>query len=348
MKNKVLDVALVGEAPAARSLSPTSASAWRQCELKFALAYLYGWRESGTLPQLIGNTAHKAIEVLYGLPGPERLRPVASELLREAYDAEVAVPAFGHMREHHTGLREQVLTVGEDCLDGLFELEDPRYVTVGPDGLEVWVRAELYGAPINGKIDRIYDASGAYVVADYKSGATPKSPYRPKAFFGLWTYAAALAASDPDHVLPDRIELLYLVGRDRLARPVLRDVALEHAKGLARDWRAVGEAVRMNVVQARTGPLCNWCAFAPACPAKTPPLRGRSAPAVGSAEHEEVLAGLGLTRRRAVPAQPGGVGAGRDRDAGSAWPEEAAVADLDRMMTATSEAEAAAGALEDA
>ena len=43
-------------------LSPTSASTWQQCQLRFALTYQRGWTEGATVPQLIGNTAHLAIQ----------------------------------------------------------------------------------------------------------------------------------------------------------------------------------------------------------------------------------------------------------------------------------------------
>lgn len=288
-----LSVAIRGGLAPPTGLSPTSASTWQHCELKYALTYLLGYQESATVPQLIGNTAHRAIELLYGQEPAARTRPLASELLDAAYVEESGRENVAGLVANVATLREQVIRAGEDALDGLFALETPDLITVGPDGLEVWVRAELYGAPIRGRIDRIYDASGAYVVADYKSGRVPKSAYTTKAFFGLWTYAAALAASDPDGVLPDRIELLYLIGQERLARPVLREVAISHARSLATIWQEVLAAVAAGRVAARTGPLCNWCAFQPACPAQV-----RTAlPAVGSPEHDALLTDIGLTRR---------------------------------------------------
>jgi len=288
-----LSVKLEGELSAPTGLSPTSASTWQHCELKYALTYVFGWQESATVPQLVGNTAHRAIELLYGLDPSERARERASELLEVAYVEEAGRENVAGLVEHVATLREQVMTTGHDALDGLFELEKPELITVGPEGLEVWVRAELYGAPIRGRIDRIYDASGAHVVADYKSGRTPKSMYTAKAFFGLWTYAAALAASDPDGALPDRIELLYLIGRERLARPVLREVAITQARTLATIWHEALAAGSRKEVTAKTGPLCNWCAFQHACPAQV-----RTAlPSVGGAEHDALLRDLGLQRR---------------------------------------------------
>lgn len=291
--SRQLSVVIDGGLTAPTGLSPTSASAWRQCELRYALTYLRGWTEGATVPQLIGNTTHLAIEWLYGLAHAERTRERASALLLTAYDEESAKDGVAGLVANVGTLREQVLDAGEDALSGLFALERPELINVGPDGLEVWVRAELYGAPVRGRIDRLYDASGAYVVADYKTGKTAKPAYARKAFFGLLTYAAALAASDPEGALPDRVELLYLKGRDRLIRPVLREVALAHARELATIWREVLTAADAGRVVARTGPLCSWCAFETACPARVrQPL-----PTVGGAEHDGLLTDVGLTRR---------------------------------------------------
>lgn len=276
-----------------KSLSPTSASTWAQCQLRYVLAYLMGWQEPSTMPQLIGNTVHRAVELLYGLAPAERNRTRASDLLREALVEELAKPTYQQLLAEGD-VRDVLLAAGEDALEGLFALEDPREITVGADGLEVWVEAELYGAPVRGRIDRIYDASGAEVVADYKTGKVASPRYVEKAFFGLWTYAAALAASDREHRLADRIELLYLIGRERLARPVLRDVALDQAKALARTWRAIHETTgkQADHVLARKSKLCDWCAFKPACPAHV-----RSIPTVGTTEHGQHLAAAGLTQR---------------------------------------------------
>ena len=286
-------VRIAGAIEQPRSLSPTSASAWQQCELKYALSYGYRWREPATVPALIGNTSHRSIELLYGLEPDRRTRETAGELLRSAIAEETTKPEVASLRASTEDLDRTVLAACEDALDGLFELEDPRTITVDPAGLEVWVSAYLYGAPVRGRIDRLYDASGAHVVADYKSGRVPRPAYTERAFFGLWTYAAALAASDPDRQLPDRIELLYLVGRERLARPVLRSVALEHAKQLARVWRQILDAFGARVVQARTSKLCGWCAFAAACPARVTD----ALPPIGTDDYAAVLISAGLGRR---------------------------------------------------
>ena len=282
-------VTLTGPTKLPRSLSPTSAGTWQQCELKYTLTYACGWQEPSTTPQLIGNVVHRAAELLYALDRADRTRPAASALLETALAEELERPAYGTLLLEGDP-RAQVTDAGEDALDGLFEVEDPTTITVGPEGLEVWVTAELYGAPIRGRIDRIYDASGAQVVADYKTGKVPASRYTEKAFFGLWTYAAALAASDTEHRLADRIELLYLAGRERLSRPVLREVALEQAKTLARIWRSIQKKLGDSTVIARRSRLCDWCAFKTACPAFG------VVPAIGSPGHDAMLISLNLSR----------------------------------------------------
>lgn len=290
---------LAGDLTTPRALSPTSAGTWRTCGLKYALSYLYGWKEAGTEPQLLGNAVHTALERLYALPPADRTRHRASALLAEVAPVEAAAEQFARLTSRAPEVVERVAAHGEASLDGLWALEDPTEVTVDPAGLEVWVEAELYGAPVRGRIDRLHDAAGADVVADYKTGKVPKPRFVEKAFAGLWTYAAALAAADPARRLPDRIDLLYLAGPERLSRPVVRGYALEHARALALLWRAALAAVAARRVTATTGPLCDWCAFQPACPAQTRAVL----PGIGTAEHDALLEALTLQRRRPGPAR---------------------------------------------
>src|SRR3954447_13651828 len=83
--------------PAPRSLSPTSASTWQQCELKYALGYQHGWQEPSTLPQLIGNAVHRAVELLYGQPPGERSRNTAGQLLQAALAEELANHTYAQL-----------------------------------------------------------------------------------------------------------------------------------------------------------------------------------------------------------------------------------------------------------
>ena len=146
-----LPVRVAGELDPPRSLSPTSARTWQQCGLRYTLSYLYGWQEGATLAQVVGNTAHRAVELLYGLEPVQRRRDVASELLRAALQEEIRRDEVAALAGRVADLPGHVTSAGEDALDGLFALEDPTKITVDPDGLEARVSAVLYGVPVRGR-----------------------------------------------------------------------------------------------------------------------------------------------------------------------------------------------------
>src|SRR4051794_4131018 len=105
--------------PSPRSLSPTSASTWQQCELKYALGYLHGWQEPSTLPQLIGNAVHRAVELLYGQPAADRSRDAAQQLLEAALAEELTNDTYAQLVADNPDAGAAVLTAGHDALDGL-------------------------------------------------------------------------------------------------------------------------------------------------------------------------------------------------------------------------------------
>jgi putative RecB family exonuclease len=263
------------------TLSPSRASDFTSCGLKFFFGAVDRWRSGPTVHTALGNVVHEAVERLYLLPAEERTRARASELLDEAWAAE----------HDYTPLLSPAIRVkAEQSLDGLYALEDPTQLVVHPDDVETWVEATLYGAPIRGRIDRM-TADGVWRISDYKTGKVPAARYVEKALQGLFTYAAALAASHPDKRLPDEVELLYLLGPTRIRRPVLRPYLLDHAGRLDTTWSSIETSYETSTWHATTGPLCNWCDFAKACP-----VRSRNAPVPGSPESHAILEAQGLTR----------------------------------------------------
>src|SRR3954447_6436681 len=99
--------------PSPRSLSPTSASTWQQCELKYALGYLHGWQEPSTLPQLIGNAVHRAVELLYGQPPGERTRGTAQQLLETTLAEELTNDTYAQMLADNPDAGGVVLAAGQ-------------------------------------------------------------------------------------------------------------------------------------------------------------------------------------------------------------------------------------------
>lgn len=289
-----VDVSAPGALPS--GFSPTAMRDWLQCELKYYFSHVERWRAPATEHTALGDIVHAALDRLYALPAPERTRATADGILATELDDAKAAGQYAHL------VSDQPLWAGVraragQCVDGLFTLENPHDIEAGPDELGRWVEASLFGAPVRGRLDRT-TSSATWTVTDYKTGKVPPPRYVAGALSAVYTYAAALAASHPRRRIPDQVELLYLLGPERIARPVARPHLLEHARTIGRTWADVVTAHRAAKYTARTGPLCGWCPFAPACP-----VRSREAPPPGSAGSRELLAAGGLTQGRARPDQ---------------------------------------------
>jgi putative RecB family exonuclease len=292
-KQKAITVATPSPALPGR-LSPSRIKDWAHCELRFYFGAIERWRTPPTGATTLGNIVHQALEDLYRLPPGERTRARAGELLEDAFTTVMASAEYDAIRADEAtmaNLRERAPA----AVDGLYELEDPTRVDVDAADLERWAERDLYQAPIRGRIDRT-TRTPTWVVSDYKTGKVPAPRYVSGALGSMYTYAAVLAASDPGRRLPDTIELLYLLGPERISRPVVRDHLLGHARQLGETWQAITTAHAAGRYVARTGPLCGWCPFAPACPAVT-----ADSPPVGSAEGTHVLTAAGLTRTATTP-----------------------------------------------
>ncbi len=107
---------------------------------------------------------------------------------------------------------------------------------------------------------------GIWRITDYKTGKVPASRYVERALAGLFTYAAALAASHPERRIPDEVELLYLLAPARIRRPILRPYLLDHARALGETWTQIQQAHARSRWSVSPGPLCR-------CPRPARPLR---------------------------------------------------------------------------
>jgi len=264
-----------------------------QCELRFYFGAVERWRTPPTEATALGNVVHQALEDLYRLSPDERTRGRAKQLLEDAFSTVLENAEYDAIRADDAvmdNLRERAPA----AVDGLYELEDPTHVDVDPADLERWAERDLYAAPIRGRIDRT-TRTPTWVVSDYKTGKVPAPRYVSGALGSMYTYAAVLAAGHPDRRLPDTIELLYLLGPERISRPVVREHLLSHARKLGETWQAITTAHGAGQYIARTGPLCGWCPFALACPAVT-----ADAPAVGTLDSGRLLTADGLTRSTTI------------------------------------------------
>jgi RecB family exonuclease len=281
------------------TVSPSSLATFRSCGLKFYFAYVAGWRTPPNEHTVVGNITHAALEQLYRQEPSSRTRAAASAHLAIALAAERQRSDVAALLAQDPDLDETLEQRCEHMLDGLFALEDPASVRVRAEDCEAWTEATLYGASVRGRIDRMTGAGGGvWRVSDYKTGKPAKPAFIESALFGLFTYAATLAAAHPDRRLPDEVELLYLRERVRVNRPIVRDYLIKHAKTIGYTWRDIRRDHANQAWEARTGPVCKVCTVASGCPAKA---RGEI-PSVGAPDHDDLLVQAGLTRRTAMPA----------------------------------------------
>lgn len=263
---------------------PWSASAiddFTGCPLRYWWRKVEGWQTPSTVPMVTGRAVHLALEHLLALPAPDRIPERGTEFLADAVASEVAEAG-------PTVDAAEVRTGAEAAMAAYWRTESPQAIEVAPDGLERTVQIPLRGLPFLGYIDRVAVVDAGLRVTDYKTGA-PK----PRYWWGYWRqqmlYAAALAELDEPVA---EVELLYLKQPRAVTRPVY-PAAVNRALAdleVANDERA--SMAEAGVWEARTGPLCRYCDFAPACPTQS-----SKAPVPGSAASDEILRSRGLSQR---------------------------------------------------
>jgi putative RecB family exonuclease len=244
------------------SLSPSKVSSFRDCALAFRFSAIDRLPEPPTVPAAKGTLVHRVLELLLGLPAPERTMAAALALVPQAevdvLDGE-EYTALGLDGDARAALVADAVTL----VERYFVLEDPR--TVEHEGLELMLEAEVGGVRLRGIIDRLErDADGRLVVTDYKSGKVPSERFEQGKLGGVHFYAFLV-----EQVLgerPARIQLYYL------AQPVaiVAEPSDQSIRGLERRvgaiWTAVERACQREDFRPNPGPLCHWCSFKAYCP----------------------------------------------------------------------------------
>ena len=249
--------------PLPTSLSPSKVASFKDCALAFRFSAIDRLPEPPSPWATKGTLVHRALELLFCQPGPERTLTTALACLDRARAEMATDPEF-------VGLGLDAEAAAEFAADAevlvrrYFQLEDPT--TVRPIGLELRLEAQVGSLTLRGIIDRLeLDEDGGLVVTDYKTGKTPGVTHEQSRLGGVHFYAFLC-----ERVLgrrPSRIQLLYL------AEPVaiVAEPSDQSIRGLeqrtAAIWKAVERACAAEDFRPRPSPLCNWCSFQDYCPA---------------------------------------------------------------------------------
>lgn len=260
--------------PRAPSLSPSRASDFLGCPLRYRLRVIDRLPEPAHPAAVRGTVVHTVLERLFDLSPAERTAAAARTMVPAAWEvvraedpraAELASEVPGE-----PGLPEWLGTSG-DLIDAYFGLEDPARVSPGERELRVETVLDS-GLRLRGFIDRLDIApDGAIRIVDYKTGRSPGEGFEARALFQMRFYALVIWRLRG--TIPAMLQLMYL-GDGTVVRYAPDEAEL---RATERKLRAVWAAVEASMLRQDFRPnpsrLCDWCDHKVHCPAfgGTPP-----------------------------------------------------------------------------
>lgn len=252
------------------ALSPSRASDFKQCPLKYRLRAIDRIPEPPSRAAVRGTVVHAVLEDLFGLPADERDPARAALLVPDAWE---------RVRGERDGLDELVTEGGPEALfeevrrlvASYYELEDPRRFE--PHALEERVEVDLDGdIPLRGFVDRIDIApNGMLRVVDYKTGRSPGPMHEARALFQLKFYALMILRTRD--IVPAQLRLIYLADKILLTYTPDREELDRFERILTALWQAIIDAGRTGDFPPTRGSMCRYCDFQHLCPefGGTPP-----------------------------------------------------------------------------
>ncbi len=244
-------------------LSPSSASDFKSCPLKFKFRSVDRLPEVASSAAARGSLVHSVLERLFAEPPeartPERADDLLVALWNEVREAPEVRPA-----ELQDAEEQAWLSAGKTLLRNLFKLEDPSRLSASK--LEWWVEYELADLHLRGVIDRVEERSdGSWTLTDYKTGRVPGEMRETTAFFGLRFYA--LVCWRAFGVMPKEIRLVYLAHPSIITLEPHERMLVAFEKQMLALGKAIRRAAEKDDWRPSPSPLCMSCSFQELCPA---------------------------------------------------------------------------------
>lgn len=268
------------------SLSPSRASDFQSCPLKYRFRVIDRLPEPPSEAATRGTVIHAVLERLFDLPAHERTLTAAARLIGPEWarllelDPELAElvdgdAEAGDAESGDAGSTDglpRFLAPSEGLLERYFSLEDPTRLEPAERELHVTTTLES-GLTLRGYVDRLdRTPAGDMRVVDYKSGRAPGAGFEASAMFQMRFYALVLWKLHGR--VPKVLQLLYLGSGEVLRyEPDDADLLATERK-LEALWAAIQRATEQGDWRPRTSRLCDWCSYRESlCPAwgGTPP-----------------------------------------------------------------------------
>lgn len=271
--NLVLPKSVTDEKVRRKKLSPSTMNSLvdkSACPARFAAEKVIPRKSDPFGVAEIGTAAHEVLEYLFALPGPERTKEAAREIMHSHMDKNLAPLAESETEADKElggsdvmrALREKWLGEVETAYKGIFDIEDVTEAEVL--GRERWIGrgVKINGVPISGIIDRINTDLSPI---DYKSGKV-KKPSRYGDPHGDQLRLYALALEQEFKEMPSEAKVYY-IKHSKVLSVDLSEKKLEDVEDkVAQAWDTLSWSCDESTFETVESPLCGWCPLVKICP----------------------------------------------------------------------------------
>jgi len=245
-----------------RALSPSRLQDFQSCPRKYEYSAVRKLPQPASYASVKGRFVHAILERLLGLEPEQRTRDAANAFIPEAIEVTLT-PEVRVDLAYDDALEATLLSDTATILDRYFVLEDPTTVVLyehnEAKALELPLKADVYGAPLYGILDRLdRDDEGNLIIVDYKTGSLPRGDYASSAFANAALYVALCEAELG--VTPTSVRLLYVAAGETLERPSSAIFPQERARAAAAAWEDIKTAhAAGNFIPRPSASACRFC-----------------------------------------------------------------------------------------
>lgn len=245
-------------------LSASNISTFRDCQKKWYFTYIDSLAGIPGYEAAVGNFIHDLYEDILQLDPDDRTLELAKTMAANRWDE-----FYGDLAEEFMDLGVPI--PGEHDLKvstwqktrGLWEIEKPQEIDF--EHAELALNTEIEGVFFKGFVDLIHKMNGDLVISDYKTGKMGHDRYLQKKIIQILLYGLALKYQTGQEAKRGR--LLFV--KDGIVEVAFEEDTMEETKKyLIRNDKAIRRLIAegRDSAKAKTGPLCEWCAYIAECP----------------------------------------------------------------------------------